>query len=314
VATRTIASSSRRRVGVLAQALCDHSSMSEPPVGAAGSALDETEETYCYGHPNTPTKLRCSRCGRPICGRCAIPASVGQHCPECVAEARRSVPRVRSAMAAAAPAVTTILIVNAAFFVLQYLIPELLFRLALVPRAIADGEWWRLFTPMVLHAGGFHILMNSLVLWIYGPHVEAALGTVRFVALYVIAGFIGSVASFTFSSPFIVGVGASGAIFGVAGALLVYLYRRRNLSFVYAEMRNVMFFVGLNLALGFVIPRIDYWAHIGGLAAGMLLCLGLDREGRSARSLALLTSGVVVAAGVAMAAVRSAELGGALLG
>ncbi|MDQ4028189.1 MAG: rhomboid family intramembrane serine protease, partial [Actinomycetota bacterium] len=79
--------------------------MDQQPPGASGPALEESEETYCYGHPNTPTRLRCSRCERPICGRCAIPASVGQHCPECVAEARKTAPRVRSAVAAQAPAV-----------------------------------------------------------------------------------------------------------------------------------------------------------------------------------------------------------------
>ena len=299
--------------GLLAPALCDHGSMSEPPSGTTGSAIDETEETYCYGHPDTPTKLRCSRCGRPICGRCAIPASVGQHCPECVAEARRTAPRVRSATVAAAPAVTTILIVNAVFFVLQQLGLGVTGRLALVPRAIADGEWWRLFTAMLLHAGGFHILMNSLVLWIYGPQVEAAFGSVRFIVLYLICGFLGSVASFTFSPPFIVGVGASGAIFGIAGVLLVWLYRRKSSTFVYDQMRNVLFFIGLNLVLGFLIPGIDYWAHIGGLAAGVVLGLGFDREGRAARGVAVFTASAVVAVGVFMLAVRSAELGGSFL-
>jgi membrane associated rhomboid family serine protease len=289
--------------------------MSEPPVGSADQALDETEETYCYGHPDTPTKLRCTRCGRPICGRCAIPASVGQHCPECVAEARRSAPKVRSAIASTAPAVTAILAINIGIFILQQLAPTITFRFGLVPRAIAEGEWWRLFTPMVLHANGFHILMNSLVLWIYGPHVENAFGTARFVALYVISGFIGSVASYAFSPPFILGVGASGAIFGIAGVLLVYLYRRRSSSFVYAEMRNVMFFVGLNLALGFLLPGIDYWAHIGGLVAGMVLCLGFDRgEKTISTGLALATSVLVMGAGVVVVMLRSSELGGSPFG
>src|SRR5918911_3710385 len=79
----------------------------------------ETDVTYCYGHPHTPTKLRCSRCDRPICGRCAIPASVGQHCPECVAEARRSSPRVKRVNTSAAPAVYAILGINLVVFVLQ---------------------------------------------------------------------------------------------------------------------------------------------------------------------------------------------------
>jgi rhomboid protease GluP len=168
---------------------------------------------------------------------------------------------------------------------------------------------------MVLHGGGFHILMNSLVLWIYGPHVEAAFGTPRFISLYLIGGFVGSVASYSFSPPFILGVGASGAIFGIAGVLLVYLYRRRSSSFVYAEMRNVMFFVGLNLALGFLLPGIDYWAHIGGLVAGMLLCLGFDRgDGKRTPGLEVVAAAAVTGAGLVMVMLRSSELGGSPFG
>jgi membrane associated rhomboid family serine protease len=295
--------------------------MSDPPTGPSGSTLEESEETYCYGHPKTPTRLRCTRCDRPICGRCAIPASVGQHCPECVAEARKSAPKVRTAMMAAAPAVTAILAINIGVYVLQNLVPELTGRFSMQPLAIADGEWWRLFTPMVLHDEGrlLHILFNSLVLWIYGPHVERAFGTIRFVALYLISGFIGSVASFTFSPPFISGVGASGAIFGIAGVLLVYLYKRRSSSFVYAEMRNVVFFIGLNLLLGFLLPNIDYWAHIGGLVAGMALCLGFDRDkvdssteqplaSRMSNSLEVVTAVAVILVGVVAVVIRSGQL------
>src|SRR5919108_206332 len=81
------------------------------PTGPSPETAPE-EVTNCYGHPKVPTKLRCSRCDRPICGRCAIPATVGQHCPECVADARRSAPKVRSQMMSTAPAVMTILAVN----------------------------------------------------------------------------------------------------------------------------------------------------------------------------------------------------------
>jgi membrane associated rhomboid family serine protease len=277
--------------------------------------VDESEETYCYGHPNTPTKLRCSRCGRPICGRCAIPASVGQHCPECVAEARRTAPKVRSAIAAQAPGVVAILAINVGVFLLQHLVPGLTQRFALIPGAIAEGQWWRLFTAMVLHAPQFvfHILMNSLVLWIYGPHVERAFGTPRFLLLYVVSGFIGSVTSYAFGPVNVLGVGASGAIFGIAGVLLVYLYHRRSSTFVYAEMRNVMAFVGLNLVLGFVLPNIDYLAHLGGLLGGIALALGFDRTNKSASpALGLATLLLVVGAGIALLIYRTAELGGSL--
>jgi len=291
--------------------------MDQPP-GGTGSALDESEVTYCYGHPNTPTKLRCSRCERPICGRCAIPASVGQHCPECVAEARRSAPKVRTALAKQAPGVMALLAINVIVFILQNMIPEITNRFALQPILVATGEWWRLFTPMIVHSTDFtlHIIMNSLVLFIFGPMVERAFGTTRFIVMYVIAGFIGSVASYTFSPPFIRGVGASGAIFGMAGVLLVYLFNRRQSSFVYNEMRNLLFFIGINLLIGFTISGIDYWAHIGGLLGGAALGYGFDNEGRSveATPVQIATSVAVLAVGFGVALYRTSDLGGSLFG
>src|SRR5918997_5844549 len=115
--------------------------MATTPPRSPEPVVDEPEVVYCSGHPDTPTKLRCSRCERPICGRCAIPATVGQHCPWCVAEARRSAPKVRSAVAANAPAVLAIVAVNAAFFLFQEAL-GLTFRLGAIPPLIADGQWY----------------------------------------------------------------------------------------------------------------------------------------------------------------------------
>jgi rhomboid protease GluP len=221
-------------------------------------------------------------------------------------------------MAKQAPGVVAILGINVFVFFLQQLIPELTNRLAMNPILIASGEWWRLFTPMVVHAPDFaiHIIMNSLVLFFFGPAVERAFGTVRFVVMYVIAGFLGSVASYTFSPPNIRGVGASGAIFGMVGVLLVYLFNRRQSSFVYGEMRNVIFFIGINLFIGFTFTGIDNWAHIGGLLAGMALGFGFDNEGRSVEAIPvqIATSIAVFAAGLGLALYRTSDLGGSLFG
>lgn len=240
--------------------------------------VDESEELFCYGHPDTPTRLCCTRCDRPICGRCAIPASVGQHCPECVAEARRSTPKVRSALRAAAPAVYAILVVNISFFVAQQFIPGLTFNLALNPISIFRGDWWRLLTPMILHGGLLHVFFNSYILFIYGPDVEQSFGTRRFVAIYLISGFLGGASSYAFSSCNILGVGASGAIFGIVGALLVFLYRRRGSAMLSRYMNGILFFIIANLVLGQIIPNIDNYAHLGGLAGGLLLGAALDRS------------------------------------
>lgn len=243
---------------------------------------DETE--YCFGHPDTATRLHCTRCDKAICGRCAVPASVGQHCVWCVAEARKSAPKVKSTMQANSPAVLTIIGINVAVYLLESFFPAAIIgRFGERPAIIAaNGEYWRLFTAMFLHAplgtriGIFHILFNMYILRVYGPNVEEAFGKVRFVLMYLIAGLSGGALSYLLSDCRITGLGASGAIFGVVGILLVYLYRRRSSTFVRAYQRSLMTFVGINLVFGFIFPGIDNWAHIGGLAGGLMLGAGLD--------------------------------------
>jgi membrane associated rhomboid family serine protease len=114
------------------------------------------------------------------------------------------------------------------------------------------------------------------ILRIYGPTAEEGFGKVRFVVMYLLAGLGGGTLSYLLSNCAISGVGASGAIFGVVGILLVYLYRRRTSTFVAAYQRSLMTFVGINLVFGFLVPGIDNWAHIGGLATGLMLGAGLD--------------------------------------
>ena len=251
-----------------------------PGTGTQVPVQDENE--YCFGHPDTATRLHCTRCDKAICGRCAVPASVGQHCVWCVAEARKSAPKVKSTMQANSPAVLAIIGINVAMYLLETFFPVILDKFSEQPAAIANGEYWRLFTAMFLHAplgarfGIFHILFNMYILRIYGPNVEEAFGKVRFVVMYLLAGLGGGTLSYLLSNCGVSGVGASGAIFGVVGILLVYLYRRRTSTFVAAYQRSLMTFVGINLVFGFLVPGIDNWAHIGGLTVGLMLGAGLD--------------------------------------
>lgn len=272
---------------------------------------NETDETVCYAHPKTPTKLRCSRCNRPICGRCAIPASVGQHCPECVAEARRSAPKVRTQLAATAPTVMAIIAINVIVFVAQNAVGGLTQRFAAIPPLIADGEYYRLITPMFLHSTDFllHIVFNMFVLYIYGPNVEQAFGKIRFLVMYLICGFTGSVASYAFGPCFVSGVGASGAIFGLVGILIAYLYNRRSQTMMQAYMRNLLTFVGINMILGFVIAGIDWRAHVGGLVGGLVLGAGFDQGGKPNPSVGrqVATAAAVIAVGVAIVIWRTAN-------
>lgn len=295
--------------------------MSDTPPGTGPSTLGESDETYCYGHPNTPTRLHCTRCDKPICGRCAVPASVGQHCVWCVAEARKSAPKVRTAMQKNSPVVLSIIVINVIIWIAQNFTIDaagttnVTNTFASYPPLIAHGEWWRLITPMFLHAplqgqfSFFHIALNMYILWIYGPNVEEAFGHVRFLALYLIAGFTGGAASYAFGSCNSLGVGASGAIFGVVGVLLVYLYRRRTSAFLAAYMRNLLIFVGINLLIGASVAGIDNFAHIGGLAGGMLLGAGFDAGPASKQNtkVQIVTAVLVTALGIALVMWRTAN-------
>lgn len=265
---------------------------------------EQDDQLYCYGHPKEPTRLRCSRCDRPICGRCAIPASVGQHCPECVAEARKSAPKVRSVMRATAPATMGIIGIVVFGYLMQILVGrEVVQTLALSPSHIDAGEWWRLFTPILVHGGVLHLGLNMYILFIYGPNVEQAFGTVRFVVIFLLSALMGSAFSYAFP-PETASVGASGAIFGVVGILVVYLYRRRRTSFMAQYLRGMGLFIVANLVFGFLFPGIDNFAHIGGLAGGVLLGLGFDRgtggEASSPVPLQIATAAGVAALGAAL--------------
>lgn len=289
--------------------------MSESPPEVEPS-LDGSETQYCYGHPDTATRLHCTRCDKAICGRCAVPASVGQHCVWCVAEARKSAPKVRSTMQATSPAVLAIIAVNVVVYILEALRPEIVNQFGAHSLSIASGEYYRLVTPMFLHAplgsqfGIFHILFNMYILRIYGPTAEQEFGTPRFVGMYLLAGFMGSTLSYTFGPVNTLGIGASGAVFGVVGILLAYLYRRRRRAALAGYLRSLMFFVGINLVFGLVVPGIDNLAHMGGLAAGIALGAGLDagdgRETSTARQLAAF--GFVIVLGAFMIVRRTAEL------
>jgi rhomboid protease GluP len=136
--------------------------------------------------------------------------------------------------------------------------------------AILQGEYWRFITPMFLHGGLLHIGLNCYFLYNVGPQVERSFGHFRFLAIYFLCGLAASIASFALSpNP---SVGASGALFGLIGALLPLLYRNRQvLSNTSRRIGGILQVIVINLIFGFTVPRIDNWAHIGGLFAGLVL-------------------------------------------
>lgn len=136
----------------------------------------------------------------------------------------------------------------------------------------AAGQYWRIFTAMFLHVSIFHVGVNMLSLFFIGRVVETFYGKWRYLVIYLVSGIVGGLATF-FLQPGVWAVGASGAIFGVFGALGVfYVADRRALgSYGAGAMANWLFWLALNLVYGFSDPNIGIIDHIGGLIAGIML-------------------------------------------
>ncbi len=139
------------------------------------------------------------------------------------------------------------------------------------PLVVLKGEWWRLFAAMFLHGGMTHILMNMFSLYLIGRGMEVYFSKSAYVAVYLFSGLLGGVASL-YMHPLSVGIGASGAIFGVFGALAgFFLAHRKMLASAQAQaiFKDFAIIIGLNLVLGLSIASIDMSAHIAGLVVGL---------------------------------------------
>ena len=133
---------------------------------------------------------------------------------------------------------------------------------------ISSGEYYRLITCMFLHAGLLHISLNMYSLYIIGPLVERVYGRVKYISIYFIAGIVASLFSYIFSND--ISIGASGAIFGLLGATLIFAITIKKTvgKDFYINILQVM---AVNLIIGFSIPNIDNYAHIGGILGGIVM-------------------------------------------
>jgi len=279
----------------------------------------------CYRHPGRETGIRCTRCERPICPECMVGASVGFQCPECVSsgsgtghDPRASAPRTIAGAAVHTSdprLVTKILLgINVAVWIAVMATgTRLVDALELFGRAtttgygplegVAEGEWYRLLTAVFLHQTPVHIAFNMFSLWWLGPPLEAALGRLRYTALYLLSGLGGSALTYLLADPRQPSLGASGAIFGLLGATAVLLRRLRY------DMRPVIAVLVLNLIFTFTWANIAWQAHVGGLVVGTAVAYGMVHAPRGRRVLVQqLTCAVALAAIAAVVAVRTLQL------
>jgi rhomboid protease GluP len=165
---------------------------------------------------------------------------------------------------------------------------------------IDQGEIWRMLTPVFLHIGPLHIFFNSYAIWIVGPQVEKLYGGARFTIIYLLTGIAGVAGSYWYH-PETISAGASGAIFGLFGALLVFGFKYRSIippMFQRAVGKGVFPVIAINLFLGYMIPNIDNSAHVSGLIAGAILAavIPFKKPGSSTPNIYKVIQMILVAA------------------
>jgi membrane associated rhomboid family serine protease len=197
-------------------------------------------------------------------------ASIGYQCPACASDStpvikginrNRFIPNQKST-----PVTKFLSISIIAIFLLQELTGTLLVKsFALFAPLVTSGEWWRLISAGFLHGSIIHLLFNVYILWVIGSQLESIVGNIKFIIIYFVSLLGGSVASYLFSPFGSYSIGASGAIFGLMGAMLV-VGKKRNL-----DISQITTLVAINIVIGFVLSGIDWRAHLGGLAAGAFI-------------------------------------------
>jgi membrane associated rhomboid family serine protease len=264
----------------------------------------------CYRHPDRATGASCTRCGRPICPECMVQAPVGHHCPTCVRDGRPAPTRqIRWQPVGGGGRITPVVALLIGANVVAFLLTgggTSIERFSQWGVRVASGQYYRLITAAFLHANVLHIVFNMAALLIFGPTVEAAIGRVRFAALYLLAALGGSVCSYLFSSPSVQAVGASGAIFGVLGAYFAIARARR------AETSGIAILIALNLVISFADPVIDWRAHVGGLVTGLVIggafAVAERRPVATRIAIEVITCGVILVVAIGLVHARTDQL------
>ena len=249
----------------------------------------------CPRHPDRVSYVRCQRCGEPTCPECQRPAAVGIQCASCVRQAASALPTGRTIfggrVAQDARPLTTFALIGACVvvWIIQFVVPNATDDLAFVP-ALGWAEPWRFVTSMFAHVADpgsqmtyMHLPLNMLCLWMVGPYIEVALGRARYLAVYLLSGNGGAVCALLLATgpgpdglvlpagqSWLTGlIGASGAVFGLFGAVIVL---NRHLGRSSSAMYGTLL---LNAVLGFSISGVSWQAHFGGFVVGVLSALAV---------------------------------------
>jgi membrane associated rhomboid family serine protease len=261
----------------------------------------------CYRHPSRETGVSCSSCGRSICPDCMTPTPVGMRCPECARD-RTKVKTLRSGPRT--PVVTQALIViNVIVFLAETATGAplggglgsgtVVSHGVLFGDAVTNGhhEYWRLLSAGFLHDGIFHILVNMLSLYFVGNSLEPMIGKVNMLAVYFASLLAGSFGALLFA-PHTPVVGASGAIFGLFGALIV-VANARGISIWQSGLGMILI---LNLVLSVSYAGISLGGHLGGLVGGLITGWLIVEVSERRRMPALALAGCAVLAALSVVA------------
>lgn len=267
----------------------------------------------CHRHPDREAYISCQRCERLICPECMREAAVGFQCPSCIAEGAKTIRAPRTVaggvLSGREGAVSMVIIgLNVLAFLIQLATgdraSEIYQRGAMQGEAVAEGDVWRLLTSAFLHAGVLHILFNMYALYLFGPFVERALGTWRFIVAYLTMAVFSSAFVYVLADPLTVTIGASGAVFGLLGIALVLLVRAKQ------DVRTLLVLLAINAFIS-TQGNISWEGHLGGFISGCLLGLAFAYAPRRRKQLVqVLAIGSMWVAIVATIVVRTGQLTG----
>jgi membrane associated rhomboid family serine protease len=268
----------------------------------------------CYRHPSRETGVSCSSCGRPICPDCMTPTSVGMRCPECARDRTKSrrLPQRGPVGSLSTLSATNVLIaINVIVFLAEVATglslggansPQTAGTLYLDGGLFGQGitishQYYRLLTAGFLHDGFLHILFNMFFLWVMGRMLEPAIGRLNFVLVYFASLLAGSFGALLFQ-PNALTVGASGACFGVLGALIVIAHHR-GISIWQSGLGLTLV---INIVFSLSVAGISIGGHLGGLVGGGLCGWLMVHFGERRRMPAAIIAGCLLVAAISVVA------------